>query len=93
MRKKIYDILNKIYTVTVTASFFAGLLPVFAFVAAVIIGGEKGESIALFLYNDYYKWVILAASVSILIGLIAIYLEKEGMSVKSVGKKNDGQKA
>lgn len=94
MRKKIYDILNKIYAVTMTASFFAGLLPVFVFVAAIIIGGEKGEGIAIFLYNDYYKWVIFAASVSILIGLAAMYVgKKEGLSVKSVGKKNDERKA
>ena len=93
MRKKIYDILHKIYGILMTISFFAGFLPIIPFIIAVIIGGSTGEAIALFLYNEYYKWVILGASVSVLVGLVAMYVGKEeGLSVKSVGKKNDEQK-
>jgi len=93
MRKKIYDILHKIYGILMTISFFAGILPIIPFIIAVIIGGSTGEAIALFLYNEYYKWVILGASVSVLVGLVAMYVGKEeGLSVKSVGKKNDEQK-
>lgn len=88
MRTKLYDLLNKIYGVLMTISFFAGFLPIIPFVAALCIGGNTGATIADFLYNEYYKWVILGASVAILVGLIAMYVgKKEGLSVKSVGKK------
>ena len=88
MRQKIFNTLNKIYGILMTASFFGGFLPVIPFVIAVIVGGETGEAIALFLYKQYYPWVILVGSVAIIIGLIAMYIGKiEGLSVKSVGKK------
>lgn len=93
MREKIYNIIHKIYGVLMTVSFFAGILPIIPFIVAIILGGETGEAICLFLYNDYYKWVILGASVSVLIGLIGMYVGKEeGLSVKSVGKKKEEEK-
>ena len=93
MRQKIFDTLNKIYGVLMTVSFFGGFLPVIPFVIAVIIGGDTGETIALFLYKQYYPWVILVGSVAILVGLVAMYIGKiEGLSVKSVGKKKEGKK-
>lgn len=86
MREKLYRFLNKVYKLVMTVSFFAGLLPVLPFIVAVIIGGEIGEAIALFLYQQYYVWVIAGASVAVLIGLVAMYVgKKQGMSVKTVG--------
>lgn len=90
MRAKLYEILNKAYGILMTISFFGGFLPVIPFVIAVIIGGEMGEAIAVFLYKQYYPCVILLGSVAIVIGLIAMYIGKiEGLSVKSVGKKKE----
>lgn len=88
MREKIFKICNTVYGVLMTASFFGGVLPLIPYIVALIIGGGDGgvgESIANFLYNDYYPWVILAGSVAVVIGLIAMYIGKlEGLSVKSV---------
>lgn len=85
MRKKLFDICNKIYGVLMTASFFGGVLPLIPFIFAIIVGGELGEKIALFLYNDYYPWVIIAGSVALVFGVIAMYIGKiEGLSVKKV---------
>lgn len=90
MREKIYNIINKIYGILMTISFFAGILPIIPFIVAVIIGGEAGNAICVFLYKEYYKWVILGASVSVLVGLVGMYVGKvEGLSVKSVGKKKE----
>ena len=90
MREKIYQILNKTYGILMSISFFGGVVPVIPFVIAVIIGGETGEAIAVFLYKQYYPWVILLGSIAIVIGLIAMYVGKlEGLSVKSVGKKKE----
>lgn len=86
MREKLYHILSKAYKLLMTASFFAGLLPVLPFIVAVILGGEIGEAIALFLYQQYYVWVIAGASAAVLVGLVAMYVgKKQGMSVKTVG--------
>lgn len=85
MRKKIYNALNKIYGILMSVSFFAGLLPVIPFIFAIIVGGELGEAIAVFLHKQYYPWVIIVGSVALVIGLIAMYIAKiEGLSVKSV---------
>lgn len=88
MREKIYKFLNKLYGILLTASFFAGLLPLVPFIVAIIIGGTAGEAISLFLYEQYYPWVIAAASVSVVIGLIAMYAgKKKGLTVEGNGDK------
>ena len=83
MRQKIYNVLNRIYGIMMTISFFAGILPLIPFIVAIIIGGDIGSAISNFLYKDFYPWVIVLGSVAILIGLIAMYVgKKEGLSVK-----------
>ena len=85
MRKKIFKIANTLYSVLMTLSFFGGILPLIPFIVALIIGGPTGEAIAVFLYKEYYPWVIMAGSVAIVIGLIAMYVGKlEGLSIKNV---------
>ncbi len=88
MRERVYKLLTKIYGILMTISFLAGFLPLIPFLIGIIIGGETGETIALFLYKDYYPWVIACASIAVIVGLIAMYFgKKEGLSVKSVGGK------
>ena len=76
MREKIYTVLNKLYGFLLMSSFFAGVLPLIPFIVAIIIGGSTGEAISVFLYKQYYPWVIAAAAVSVFIGWIASYLKK-----------------
>ena len=88
MREKIFKIANKIYGILMTISFFGGILPLLPFIVAIIVGGNTGEAIAVFLYKEYYPWVIIAGSVAIVIGLFAMYLGKlEGLSIKNVNVK------
>lgn len=83
MREKTYKILNKIYGLTLFISFFAGLLPIIPFVIAIIIGGPTGEAISIFLSKQYYPVIIAMASISVIIGWIAMYVgKKEGFSLK-----------
>ena len=85
MRQKIYNVLNKVYGILMTISFFAGILPLIPFIIAIIIGGDTGASISNFLYNQFYPWVIVLSSVAIIVGLVAMYVGKlEGLSVKKV---------
>lgn len=85
MRKKIFTVLNNIYGIMMSVSFFAGILPLPAFIFALIVGGELGETISVFLYKGFYPWVIIVGSIALVIGLIAMYVGKlEGLSVKKV---------
>ncbi|MBR2319631.1 MAG: hypothetical protein IKA50_02435 [Clostridia bacterium] len=85
MREKIFKIANKVYGVLMTLSFFGGILPLIPFIVAICIGGTTGEAISVFLYEEYYPWVIIAGSIALVIGLFAMYLGKlEGLSIKSV---------
>ena len=76
MREKIYNALNKIYGVAILVSLFAGFIPVFPFIIAMIIGGNIGANISVFLYKQYYPWVAVLASVAVLIGIAAMYIGK-----------------
>lgn len=90
MREKIYKVLNSIYGILMSISFFAGFLPVIPIIIAVIIGGDIGSKITVFISKQYYPWVIILGSIAIIIGLIAMYVGKmEGLSIKSTsaGKK------
>lgn len=87
MREKIYIVMSKIYGVMMSIAFWGGLLPLLPFIVAIIIGGPSGEAIALFLYKQYYPWVIALASIAILFGLIAMYIgKKEALSSRSLSK-------
>ena len=89
MRKKIFDILNKIYGVLMTASFFGGVIPLIPFIVALIVGGPVAEKISVFLYDKYYPWVIIIGSAALIVGLIAMYVGKlEGLSIKNVSADN-----
>lgn len=89
MREKLYNILNKIYGIVLSVSFFAGLLPLIPFIIAIIIGGDTGEAISVFLYKQYYPCIIALASSSVFIGWIAMYIgKKEGFSLKKKKKED-----
>ena len=88
MREKLFNILNKIYGILMFVGFFAGFIPFIPYVIAIIVGGEFGESITLFLYNQYYPIVFVIVSIAVLIGVIAMYVnKKEGFSLKELENK------
>jgi hypothetical protein len=93
MREKLYKVLNRIYGILMSISFFAGVLPLIPFLFAIIVGGQLGESISVFLHKQYYPWVILIGSIAIVFGLIAMYVGKlQGLSVKNVSaEKKESQ--
>jgi hypothetical protein len=58
-------------------SVSAGACRLIPFIVAIIIGGSAGEAISLFLYKEYYPWVIAAAAVAVLVGWVAMYVRKK----------------
>ena len=93
MREKIHDVFKKVYGIVMSVAFWGGILPLVPFIAAIIIGGSTGEAIAVFLYKQYYPWVIALASAAVLIGLIGMYFgREEAFSTKSLGTKKEETK-
>ncbi len=85
MRKIIFNTLKKLYGILMTLSFFGGLLPLFPFVFALIVGGPLAQTISVFLYKHYFPVVIIIGSIAIVLGLIAMYVGKlEALSIKAV---------
>jgi len=72
---KVYNFLRKIYGVCMSISFFGGLVPLIPYIIAIIIGGTTGEAISLFLFDKIYPFIIALGSISIIIGLVIVYLE------------------
>ena len=90
MRDKIYRALKTLYGITMTVAFFGGVLPLIPFLLAILIGGPTGQAISVFLYKQYYPWIIALASIAVIIGLIAMYVGKqEALSAKSFRKKKE----
>lgn len=88
MKDKIYNVLKKLYGITMTVAFFGGVVPLIPFIIAMIIGGETGETISVWLYKQYYPWIIALASIAVIIGLIAMYVGKqEALSSRSFNTK------
>ena len=90
MREKMYNALKKAYGIIMSIAFWGGIIPLIPFIVAICIGGTTGEAISLFLYKQYYPWVIALASIAIIIGLIGLYIGKiEALSTKSFTKKKE----
>lgn len=87
---KLYNILNKLYGITMMVAFFGAALPVVPFILALIIGGSTGEAIAVFLSTKFYPVVLVLASVAVLFGVVAMYAaKKQDFSLKTLNKDQE----
>lgn len=75
--KKISDVLKLVFGYGVMITLFVGALSFFAYVVALIIGGETAAVICDFVYNVILKITIYVSTVTILLGLVAMYLAGE----------------
>ncbi|MDL2229626.1 hypothetical protein LJC14_05175 [Treponema sp. OttesenSCG-928-L16] len=84
MREKIAAIINKIFGWGIYLCLIAGGLTFFGFVIALIMGGDSGQALAVFLHKKYFPIVIRIASFVILGGLVGMYLNKQqALSMKT----------
>ena len=77
MRQKILKLCKTVYSWGMTSAFLAGGFPILPIALAIFVGKNYGETITIFFLTKYYPFVFLAASVSMLAGVIATYLEKQ----------------
>ena len=77
MTKKISNILQSLFGWGIFISLFVGGLTFLGYVFALIIGGEVAEKICQFLYKDLNPVLIYISTISVVIGLVKMYLNKE----------------
>ena len=76
--------LNKAFGYMVFIALILGGLAFFGFVAAFIMGPESGGALGVAIKGKYFPWVIRFGSITILTGLISMYLNgEEALSLKA----------
>lgn len=71
---KISNILKYIFGCGVFVSLFGGGLSFFAYLIALIVGGDIAQNICYFVYKMFYPVLVYISSVSVVIGLLKMYL-------------------
>jgi hypothetical protein len=76
-REKTAEILAYIYGTGITVALFVGAFSLFGYIAAIIIGGDIAAKICYFIYKQLYPVIIYLSSVTVLIGLLKMYVAGE----------------
>lgn len=72
--KKISNILQFIFGWGIFLALFVGGLTFVAYLVALVVGGNVAQNICHFIYKILYPILIYISSVSVVIGLIKMYL-------------------
>ena len=86
-REATATVLSYIFGIGIAISLFAGALSALGYVAALIIGGETATDICNFIYKDFYPIIVYLSSVTILLGLVKMYVAGEKSLVPPKKKK------
>lgn len=84
--KKIANVFRWIFGYGIMIVLFAGGLTFFAYLLALIIGGDTAAAICTWVYKTFIPIVIYASTVLIVFGLVTMYLA--GEMALTPGKKN-----
>ncbi|MBR3894143.1 MAG: hypothetical protein IKJ35_03235 [Clostridia bacterium] len=72
--KKIANVIEIIFGYGILICLFVGGLTFFAYVVALIIGGDPAAAICAFMKKTFYPILILIANSMVLLGLVKMYL-------------------
>ena len=89
--KKINEVLNKLFGWGIYISLIGGGFAFFGFLLGIIIGGPSATQLAVFLQKQYFPIVIKIASITIGLGLVGMYLNKE-QALSLVTEKKEAEK-
>ena len=89
---RIADILSLVFGYGIMLSLFIGGLSFFAYLVALIIGGEVAVSICTVIYKGIYPCLVYVTSLFVLLGLLVMYLRGETALSKTKKKKEDIKK-
>ena len=86
-RKKAANVLAYVYGTGIAIALFVGALSALGYLVAIIIGGETAAEICTFIYKQLYPVIIYLSSVTVLIGLVKMYVAGEKSLVPPKKKK------
>ena len=86
--KKISAVLKTVFGYGILICLFAGGLTFFAYVAAMIIGGETATAICTVVYKTIIPYIIKVSTFMVLLGLVAMYLNGEMALTTTKNKKS-----
>lgn len=74
---KLADAISFVYGYGIMLSLFVGGISFFAYVLAIIIGGETATALCDFIYNGVYPIMVKCTSCLVLLGLVKMYIKGE----------------
>ena len=77
MKTKIIAVLEYIYGLGIMVSLFVGALSFLGYLVAIIVGGPTAAEICKVIYKKIYPIIIYVASISVLLGLVKMYVAGE----------------
>ena len=86
----ISEVLGWIFGYGMMICLFVGGLSFFAYVVALIVGGDTATEICKFIYKDLYKYLVYVTSALVLVGLLKMYIS--GQTALTTGKKEKAEK-
>ncbi len=86
-RENTAKVLSYVYGSGIAVALFVGALTFFGYIAAIIIGGDTAAEICKFIYKQIYPVIIYLSSVTVLIGLVKMYVAGEKSLVPPKKKK------
>ncbi|MBQ9163112.1 MAG: hypothetical protein IJX74_07570 [Clostridia bacterium] len=86
-REKAAKVLSYVYGIGIAVALFAGALSVLGYVVAMIAGGDTAAQICKFIYKDFYPVIVYLSSITILLGLLKMYVAGEKSLVPPKKKK------
>ncbi len=85
--KKLTEICKMIFGYGIMITLFAGGLTFFAYLVALIVGGDLAAQICDITYNQVTPVIVKVSTVMILLGLVCMYLSGEKALTPSEKKK------
>lgn len=84
--KKISDKMKLIFGYSIMINLLIGGLTALGYIAAIIIGGDGAAAMSDFIYNKIFTVLIYTTSITVLFGLLAMYIGGE-YALKSEKKR------
>ncbi len=90
--KKIADKMKIVFGYSIMITLFVGGLTFFGYLVALIIGGGIAVQICDVIYNTIIPYMIYATNITVLFGLLTMYLAGERALTASKSKKDKASK-
>ena len=83
-RKKVVTVFEYSIGIALAVCLFVGGLGFFGYMAAFCIGGDTAVQICDWLYNDFYKALIIISTITTLVSFVLLYVRGDAKFVNPV---------